>query len=329
MNFILTLKSFTYLNDQFFRVHDFRGNEIIIYSFGGHLYKPRCVKIPSINLQTLENCYEDIPVTFMVGPSLEKGFLTQERIIKTHSKEISCPNIARFINLPVIGKTISILNQKIDIVDTKNVKFGVINYSDDLSFPELTHNDIIIGGIDILGQFHNLSLTVENGNQWLTISKPELIIQNSWLGGFKNFISLFLDLAWLIIKWFIGIVTSIVLLFCLFKLVTFFLKEYFKYRRNKQNESPPIYFNKDEVTIPLADLTHPTTSTNQNIDTTSMENDSVITSEQNPYVPVNRNRGNTTGLSSFKFPNLFKLMRRSHHLASITSLNTVTRNGNE
>ena len=145
---------FSKINDEFIRLLDNQDKEkFSIHTLIKYFY-PKCVKIANINLITLKECYEDIPLTFILNNKLEKGFLTKDRVIRLHSKPITCTNFPIYVPLLSLNKTI---NQKIELVDSKNVKFDKFDYYDHALYKNLSHLDSLLNGVDILGQIHNLT----------------------------------------------------------------------------------------------------------------------------------------------------------------------------
>ena len=165
------LKIFSNINDEYLRIKDFKNNEIIVYSAAGHIFKPKCINIESVTIiPPTSRCYKDIQVNFTLGGETKQGFLTDDRIIKTHSAPWDCSTVPRFITLPYLKRTIVVYNNKVNIVDSKDVKYESFNFYDDISYKNYTHIDSLVNGVDIIGQMHNLTVVNENGNQWLIIA---------------------------------------------------------------------------------------------------------------------------------------------------------------
>ena len=163
--FVSLLKIFSLSNDKFMRITDFKNKEVIIYAAKGQIFLPRCTKIKEVNLVSMEKCFEDIPISFFLGNSLKNGYLTQDRVIRAHSRGSFCSNLPIYIKLPFLGKTIVVLNNKSEFTNTKKVKFDKLDFYDHSSFKNLTHMDSLINGLDIIGKMHNLSISNENGGE--------------------------------------------------------------------------------------------------------------------------------------------------------------------
>ena len=247
--FVSLLQVLSFSNDKFMRMKDFKKKEVIVYSSMGQIFLPRCVKIPKINLVSKVGCYEDVPITFYLGKYLENGFLTQDRIIKTHSKALPCSNLPRYIKLPALNQTIVILNQKSDLTSSERVKFEKFDFYDQVSFKNFSHIDSLINGLDIIGQFHNLSISNENGGEWMTIpenSKEEgfgyiLTKVVEWIGNW----------CWYLAKGFLFVVIVIILLLILGKIFFVLIKKCilkFSLRRLKQENIPNVLYKRTNDT---------------------------------------------------------------------------------
>ena len=105
--FVSLLNVFSLSDDKFLRTHDFKNNEVILYTSVGQVFHPRCTKVDEISLITNASCYEDIPVSFVMGQGkiVETGFVNKERIVKAHSKNIRCSHLPRYIKLLYLKKT--------------------------------------------------------------------------------------------------------------------------------------------------------------------------------------------------------------------------------
>ena len=143
VSFLMSLKIFALSENIFLRVTDYKNNDIIIYTTNGQIYVPNCIKIPSVNLITLDSCFEDIPLTFILNNKVEKGYLTSERVIKIFSRPVKCNGVPKYITLPYLNKTIVSLNQKLDLVDTINVKFKQFDFYDIKLDKNLSHLELV------------------------------------------------------------------------------------------------------------------------------------------------------------------------------------------
>ncbi len=72
------LNLFSLAENSFLRIKDFKKNELILYTLGSQIYKPRCVKISKIKLVKSDNCYKYIPIQFYLNSYWKNGFLTND-----------------------------------------------------------------------------------------------------------------------------------------------------------------------------------------------------------------------------------------------------------
>ena len=236
------------------RINDFKNNALIVYATKGQIFLPRCVKIKEINLVTKESCYEDIPITFFLGSSLRFGYLTQDRVIRAYSRGSFCSNLPRYIKLPYLKKTIVVLNNKSKFTDSLRVKFDKLDFYDHFSYRNLSHIDSLVSGLDIIGQMHNLSISNENGGDWM------IIPDNSKEEGFGYILTKFVDWlkewSWYLIKYtliFLFAISAVLLLgkFCLIRCKQGYIK--LRSLRQTGGEIPNVLFRasrKDTMPLP-------------------------------------------------------------------------------
>ena len=263
------LKIFSFNNDKFMRVNDFKNNEIIVYAHLGQIYFPRCTKIKELNLITKVGCYEELPVTFYIDKFAENGFLSHERIIKSHSKSVVCPNIPSYISLPSSNLTIVILNQRAELTNTFDVKFEKFDLYDQISYKNFSHMDSLLNGVDIIGQMHNLSISNENGGEWMVISDESSTRHSSFGSVITNLVEWFKNGAWYIVKIILLIIVIAGLISILgklsFVLVKFCLEKAAQRRHNRELQGVE-YHAEDENHVILPFDTEPDNPVGANIE---------------------------------------------------------------
>ncbi|CAF1029407.1 unnamed protein product [Brachionus calyciflorus] len=74
------MKSSGRANKDFLIVTDFRGNELILINEFGTLLIPQCIAVREIRIYNTSNCYQDIPISFILQDKRFDGFLTHNKI---------------------------------------------------------------------------------------------------------------------------------------------------------------------------------------------------------------------------------------------------------
>lgn len=88
------------INDDFLRIKDYTGNELILYIYENSIYVPHCEENYNVFIYHLDDCFEYIPIRWLVDRESNfrgTGYLTNEKIIVSESVRIQCkdkPNIA-------------------------------------------------------------------------------------------------------------------------------------------------------------------------------------------------------------------------------------------
>jgi len=231
--FLVILKLFSKANDEYLRVKDFRNNELILYTFAGQIYQPKCVKVDTIRVTKMVKCFKDIPIQFYLNKYIENGFLTKDRIIKAHSDLSICQNVPLFVKIPKVNKTLISFHGESNLWDTKDVTFAKFDFYDQITYKNYSHIDGLVNGVDIIGQMHNLSVVTENGNQWLVIAD-----ENSKKEGFGYIFNRIwewvIDWSWYILKRIFFLLLMIIFGYFMVKIFFIVLKNCLKKRRNNQ-----------------------------------------------------------------------------------------------
>ena len=87
------------INDDFLRIKDYTGNELILYIYENSIYVPHCEENYHVFIYHLDDCFEYIPIRWLVDRESNfkgTGYLTDEKIIVSESVRIQCkdkPNI--------------------------------------------------------------------------------------------------------------------------------------------------------------------------------------------------------------------------------------------
>ena len=80
--FLTTIRTLSRLEDEFVKIADTNGNNMVVYANSGVVYIPTCVEINEITVKVkLSNCYEDTPVFTIYNTNIS-AFLTTGMIIR-------------------------------------------------------------------------------------------------------------------------------------------------------------------------------------------------------------------------------------------------------
>ena len=271
-NFVYMLKLFALQKDKFMRIEDFKGSELIVYTHNSQIYLPNCVNITTIKLvPNSKSCYEDVPIMFSLNNKFLEGYLTNDRIIKAYSKELTCDSWAKFFNFPNSNMTLVRTGKVSKLVKSNSINFAKVDFSNHLVYKNFTHLNKLVNGVDIIGQMHKLTQSNEVNGQWLVIpdedseSKSSLTIIATALESIKNW---FLNIAKSIIYSLLGILFGSLAIFLVIKCCIMRRKNANKQQTNQsevqietQNEilnpTPlvPKSNNKDGINMPKLDLT--------------------------------------------------------------------------
>ena len=79
--FQILLSLYSHVENQFLRIINNKGERAILYTKHGIIYIPECTEIKTIHIQEGENCYKEIPITFVHQNEELSGFLNKDYII--------------------------------------------------------------------------------------------------------------------------------------------------------------------------------------------------------------------------------------------------------
>jgi hypothetical protein len=148
------LTIFSKTDDEFFTFSDFNGNEAILYSDDGKIYVPKCLDILEIDvLDNTKNCYKDFAVTFQHMNKTMSGFLTQEGIIKSTSKLVSCTNLRQTLFLKSSNRVLEKDQNKVSIKeDYDYIKLDFNLQHENVSKMNFEHDTALVTGVDVLSK---------------------------------------------------------------------------------------------------------------------------------------------------------------------------------
>ena len=223
ITFLSILKVFAVHEDSFIRLKDYKSNEVILYTTNNMIFVPECVKIPNITLVVLNGCYGDLPISFNLRGKDCKGFLSTERVIRLGSSQKLCDNIPKYIPLPYLGKTIVYGYQKLELIESEKIKFHKFDFFDNSFNKNLSHQNVLVNGFDLIGQIHNLTYVSDNGESFLVIPGDNSNSKNIGYN-FSVIANYIKDWFWYFLKIILGLATLIVLGIILYKIFPWIFK---------------------------------------------------------------------------------------------------------
>ena len=160
-----------FFEDKFFRIKDFKNNEIILYASNHNAFLPQCRTINEIEIITPhKNCFEDIPIRFKSKNNKTiNAYLAEDRFIRLISKTKECEYSFKFYPLKINnssyikkhGNEIKLekrkYNEKINLGLYKPHK---LNYF---------HAEIITEGFDAISEFEKITKVTEINGDYLVI----------------------------------------------------------------------------------------------------------------------------------------------------------------
>jgi hypothetical protein len=163
-DFKTILNVFSRLEDRFLTHYLSDGRKITLYTTMGTVYKVSCKKILEIEIPLVSYsnknqsmCFQDQPIKFVEDNITRIGHLTQDGIIKIISNSIPCNKIIQYIQLPSSDKTIVRQKHESYLVSDSQIQYYEIDYlTNRLHEPIITHNSLLLNGIDILSTFQDV-----------------------------------------------------------------------------------------------------------------------------------------------------------------------------
>jgi hypothetical protein len=172
---INTLRTFSLQHDRYLNFIDSKGQNTILYSNHGTIYKPSCTAINKFEIINQTNyCYRDTPITFKHKNKTINGFITTQAILRPTSQLQQCNCSFQRIILPqsrrLITKNGSVvtLNKQLTISETI---INLIN-SDLKDTNDITHDQRITEDINVIKQVQDFYKVAEIYGDFLVI--PEM-----------------------------------------------------------------------------------------------------------------------------------------------------------
>ena len=157
-------------HDEFFKIHDVDGNELILYTNRGQVYIPNCKTINKIQvIKKVTKCFKHIAIIYNMTEPL---YLTKDKILRKTSIEANCNdfNYNTYIILKndsfAIKKTAQINNAVIELVSHKRTyqQINIVKFN--ISTLNFQHSHGIVYNIDF-SDYKNKGLKYLDGRFYL------------------------------------------------------------------------------------------------------------------------------------------------------------------
>ena len=146
----IIIKSYEKQINTHFIIYDINGKEIVLFNKDGEILISRCTHVNKIFIKTnINNCYEDLAITFNIQDQNRTGFLTNDGIIKLASKIDDC-NIKRIIDIP--SKLIQIIKtgNKVEIKAHSRQTYDLNIINSNTSKFNFFHSKTIVENFDLI-----------------------------------------------------------------------------------------------------------------------------------------------------------------------------------
>ena len=163
------------LDDEFFTFTDINGNEATLYSDMSRVFIPNCIEVNDIEvLEKTNRCYKDFAVIFKNKNETISAFLTNDRILRATSKEVTCKNHHQLIHLKSSHRIIKMAGTVVTIgPDERYIHLKVNILNANISKINYHHDAAIIQGIDIIKQVANVTKVIEGKGEFHVMENYE------------------------------------------------------------------------------------------------------------------------------------------------------------
>ena len=164
---ISLIYSFSKLENEYSKISDIKGNNIILYSVNRQVYIPQCFNINEVEIVPFtKHCYNDIPVTFVFKNKSINAFLQADLIIKRVSSLVDCTSVT--YKSWIINSQFEIQQNGTTITVNKPLHFSPVRLnlinSEMINFNS-HHVHELIESVDVLADRNNFkAIQEESGN---------------------------------------------------------------------------------------------------------------------------------------------------------------------
>jgi hypothetical protein len=161
-NYYNNLQIFKHQQNKFLIIRDSNQNTLILYSDGKQVIIPTCVTLKKIIvLNKTKNCYKDVPVEFELNHKKTHGFLTDELIVISQSRQIDCKSNKRMI---IINDSLILLvdNEYTTTMENKFKKLRLNFKMKNLNQLNFHHSEKVTDGFSVVEDLVKYSRFMED-----------------------------------------------------------------------------------------------------------------------------------------------------------------------
>jgi hypothetical protein len=193
------------VKNQFFKISDSTGSELILYSTDNIIIIPQCIPVDSIEVEETERCTELLQVKFSIKNSTELiGFLTDENIIVKNSDWMECSKLNKKHYLEARDTLLVRKGKHLKIIDNYNFKLQKLE-PNKLNISEFNniHSSVLLEGIDMF-KIHDITVvdeidTTNEDSNLHSINKQASLIAASAKEIYNKYLSFFYALLTIVI----------------------------------------------------------------------------------------------------------------------------------
>ena len=167
LSFKMLLESLRKINqNQFIKINDPQGNNLIIYVEHGNLYIPQCQPINTIYLiNETSYCYQDFPIKLLIGDNFQSAFLTSAGVITSTSTKVNCSQPQESL---ILNKLWLARYQQTYIVHRINESslYNIRTRSIQMANLDFNHNVQFNLDIDVMDQLDHSTSILDSGHKF-------------------------------------------------------------------------------------------------------------------------------------------------------------------
>ena len=173
---LASLNIFKKFENEFLRIKDANGNEIVLYTRDHMIFVPDCLPIIEVDIiDKTDYCYKDIPVIINLGNKTVNAFLKHDKLIQKTSEIVKCDTREKLMNID--NKLIKRTGNNIFIYDvsSKFKRIGLKLVNANLSLANFHHRSEIVEGLDFVEIIDKYTEVKDFNGKFLVLPNEHLI----------------------------------------------------------------------------------------------------------------------------------------------------------